>query len=527
MREKEQRAVKFIGILMIAIALAVYGGITIFRIVPWQTDYFHGMVVACLFLGVVMIGIVGYLLIYGRWEIWRIYPVVGFLMATMIFLALPTYSKPDEISHFDTAYELSNRFMNIDVGEGFFRFLIIRRECDTQYSYTELSVEQYNRFGALYLANQRGTDLVCLPNNQSSGEIVAYVVAALGITIGRGLHLGFAGIAALGTLFQTVFFLLAITYAMYKLPFGRRILFVVALLPMTLQQANSFSYDNALIASAVVVTSLSLHWCYGSSKRKEGLHLGCATLGEVVVFVVAALLLLFTKSGVYAPVLLLPLLMQIPKGWTRTGKGKAILVGIPVILFLVILILGITGTWEQIVAALSYHPYIAWADAYGFSPWDYLRNPGYVLRIFLSTLWDKTPYYVIGLLGGLLGWIDITISNKVMVVLSMVLLLSLVRTSEEKEQMRRKDRGYLIGTALLIDLLCIAAMLLYWTPMFSETVEGVQGRYFLPTLPALLMGIGFWKQPAWKRSVDGFVIAAMPIIDFAVILCIYINVITK
>ena len=73
----------------------------------------------------------------------------------------------------------------------------------------------------------------------------------------------------------------------------------------------------------------------------------------------------------------------------------------------------------------------------------------------------------------------------------------------------------------------VLGMLFYWTPMFSPVVEGVQGRYFIPPLLAALLAVGFWKRPLWKRSVGNLFAVGMPLLDFAVIICIYINIITK
>jgi TRAP-type C4-dicarboxylate transport system permease small subunit len=40
---------------------------------------------------------------------------------------------------------------------------------------------------------------------------------------------------------------------------------------------------------------------------------------------------------------------------------------------------------------------------------------------------------------------------------------------------------------LLVLVLTMLIMLLSWTPLSSQVVEGVQGRYFLPILPLALM----------------------------------------
>lgn len=62
-------------------------------------------------------------------------------------------------------------------------------------------------------------------------------------------------------------------------------------------------------------------------------------------------------------------------------------------------------------------------------------------------------------------------------------------------------------------------MLLFWTPIFSNVIEGVQGRYFLPVLLGALMAVGYWRRPVWPGVVKEYFFAlAMGILDFMVLI---------
>lgn len=519
------------GILVAAAAVAAYGVLGIWKHVPKAADYFHGIVILTLILGILMACIIGFLVIFRGVKLEKIYPVAALFLAIMTFLALPTYAKPDEPQHFETAYELSNRMLGVETVDGFFGFVIHRRQCDMDYSGAELSVEQYNRFGQTYVTDEEGLSLVECYDNISTKEILPYVVPALGIALGRILHLGFGGIAALGTLFSSLFFILMITYALHKIPYGKRMLFVVALLPMTLQQANSFSYDCSLIAAGVVVTALALRWRYQAACKSE-----------IMIMAFSALLLLSVKGAIYSPLLLCPLLAVMMRLHEYRRGGKESVSGLRkkvciCVLAAVIVAVAAVAFWllggaERTGDFLARRYYIEWADAYGFSVMDYLTHPLETVQILWNTVLQKGGYYIITALGGLLGWIDITISRKVMLIIAFLLMLSLIRTKDdctEKEEdlLQTGERCVSVLISLGVCILCVLSMLVYWTPMFSETVEGAQGRYFLPVLPVLLLGIGFWKKPVIRHSLDGFFAAAMPLADFAVILCIYINIVTK
>ena len=61
----------------------------------------------------------------------------------------------------------------------------------------------------------------------------------------------------------------------------------------------------------------------------------------------------------------------------------------------------------------------------------------------------------------------------------------------EKDQpaLPGKTRITLVGVSLLVILATFAGMLISWTPVGCETILGVQGRYFLPVLPLLLLAL--------------------------------------
>lgn len=531
--------------MIIAAALVIYGAVSVWRIVPGSGDYFHGIVFATLALGVLMTLVLGWICFFCKVKIEKAYPVAALFLAVMTFLALPTYSKPDEQLHFETAYELSNRMVGEKVYMDEWRFFLSMRACDNEYIGTELSVEQYNWFGSLYTTNEQGEQTDDYIRNHSSGDILAYLIPAAGITVGRWLHLGFSGVAAMGTLFQAVFFILMITYAMHKLPYGKQTLFVIALLPMTLQQAYSFSYDSVLISAGAVVTSLAVCWAAKiratDRGKKEELPVkagilarpvfGVVTILEAVLFVFSAIMLLSVKAGVYALLVLLPVFACFSykkfKTWIKVRNHKLVFAGIIVLLAVAVFFLLLFGGVGQRLTTLKVRPYVAWADTYGFSVMEYITHPFYTLKVLAYTCVTKGSYYVWTLLGGLLGWLDITISSKVLFLVLLFLLLSLVRSPEEKNVLKKSGRIGFLLTAMAIVLLSVLGMLFYWTPMFSPVVEGVQGRYFIPPLLAALLAVGFWKRPLWKRSVGNLFAVGMPLLDFAVIICIYINIITK
>ena len=53
------------------------------------------------------------------------------------------------------------------------------------------------------------------------------------------------------------------------MPIGKVTMFIVALLPMTLQQATSFSYDAIINALAFLYTAYCLYFAYSEKEKKK------------------------------------------------------------------------------------------------------------------------------------------------------------------------------------------------------------------------------------------------------------------
>ena len=90
--------------------------------------------------------------------------------------------------------------------------------------------------------------------------------------------------------------------------------------------------------------------------------------------------------------------------------------------------------------------------------------------------------------GGGLGWFSIAVPWWIIITLFMCILM--VTFSEEKNYSSNRiiKVGMLIIVAVSIALVCMA-LLLDWTPITTYTINGVQGRYFLPVLPLLFIGM--------------------------------------
>ena len=106
--------------------------------------------------------------------------------------------------------------------------------------------------------------------------------------------------------------------------------------------------------------------------------------------------------------------------------------------------------------------------------------------MIVNTILDKGGFYMESLIGYKLGWVEIETSEMLVVLFLFLLFLSILTTREEAVWINSVQRGIMIISCLGCTGFIVLGMLLSWTPVGHVSVEGVQGRYFLPFLLILL-----------------------------------------
>ena len=109
------------------------------------------------------------------------------------------------------------------------------------------------------------------------------------------------------------------------------------------------------------------------------------------------------------------------------------------------------------------------------------------------------------------------------------------KPSKQVETIKKSDEKYVLlpGQRLWIFLviagiasLACLALLFDWTPVKSNYVYGVQGRYFLPMLPLLMM-LCKNKQIEMKASMAKYIYAGLYVLQFLTIYHIYTVIIGR
>ena len=305
--------------------------------------------------------------------------------------------------------------------------------------------------------------------------------AALGIVIGKSLGLSGLVTFLLGRLLNALYAVILIALAVRLAPAGKNALMAVALLPMCLHLAGSYSYDAGILGLALLTVALALRLFYGKGQISVGLMVGF----------VASTTLLAPCKLIYSLIGLLGVLVPTHRFKSRREallfKAAVLLVPVVCTAFLWSARSGVLpmGGEEGALASRG--------DAKGtyYTLGGIVTHPIDSALFLLKTLALRGPFYVVTMLGGYLGWFQKNIMAPVWLdaLLLVALLMGVVRATDDEQAMARSLRIGMTAISVLGILAAMMSMWLGWTFTSDEFINGVQGRYFLPYLPCMMLAL--------------------------------------
>lgn len=295
---------------------------------------------------------------------------------------------------------------------------------------------------------------------------LAYVPASLGIAVAKAL--GFSPIvwlylARLVTFFCTY---LLVCVAVRLTSFARGVIQAIALLPLTVQQLASISVDGIAIGACLLIFALCLRTVesFSPALRRENL-----------LWALAAMLLAWTKI-VYLPVLALmgAWVWRSPLENRRRRMGWTIGV---------LVVAAAAGLWgHRLVHSFHTDSRVIEGQTTSMSGQAQRmeRNPAELVQISVSTIKQHGGEWSREL--SRLGRLETVLPASMSYAMWLILLVSVILESRSPPPSARIAAGVaIIGSVSLIML----SLYLWWSPVGSPTVWGVQVRYFLPLVPIL------------------------------------------
>lgn len=439
---------------------------------------------------IILSGVAYWMVFVRKASLHKLVLLFGFAFGILSCTIHTPGSIPDEPAHASNVYLWSNRLLLLPEKEAqdqtnpVYRNVesFVRRadkENELLYQKCETSIESYQQILQftkwIYTGDEKGLVSTILLNTHVTP--IAYLPAILGFMIARLMSLGYYPMLMLGRFCMLTFYVLAVSWAIKKMPVGKMMLFLTALLPMSLHLAASLSYDAVILALSMMTFSYILYLAYGEIK----------IIGwkEKLTMLALCVLLAACKVGVYLPIVLLLLLIPHDK---LGGKYRFFR-------FCIIMVLaGVASCVLMNLSALSIgvkNTLLTSVEGNGIisSNWA-LRHPAAVLQMMLSTVCDNGLNWLRSAIGCSLSWFSIQISRWVIIGFELCLLSTIFHDNDAKIiTLAPMQRLLLFVPVILCVFLFLLGMLVWWTPEGSNTISGVQGRYFIPMIPLVLFAL--------------------------------------
>lgn len=411
----------------------------------------------------------------GKYKVENIFLTIALIFGLITVFVQPIFSAPDEFVHFKHAYstfhnDTDKLFEEVD-----------KLTASIPYEGPELNENALNSpeasfaFESAYkdgsfiqkYFKDKVTSTGTLGWNLNFSRLV-WMPQALGILIGSFVHSSFGVMIIAGRLLNLLVYILAIYFAIKKAKIGQWVMAAIALLPISIQQAASLSYD--VLYYVAIFACFSLMSNLWTRKEKIGYK------WYLYLFFTALLLFIPKKAALVLGIYFLTLPMRlfgdnkltrlIDKFWNFWARHKKIALLAILVLFYALFVYefrqaGGALRGVQIMFNTFFRP-------------DFYDNMDSVLVTGMIGNFGQMTYR-------LPGWL---------VVINFIFLFLLGMTEKEVKLDRRVAVSSVIAYTLVV-LMTAIAMFMSWTLNHLQIAGalislGNQGRYYTPFLIILV-----------------------------------------
>jgi uncharacterized membrane protein len=407
----------------------------------------------------------------------KIFLIIGIVYGVLFLVLTPPFQVADEEVHFYKAYLLSEGVATPEkVGNetGFyvsqsllydtqkFRYLHFQPETKvtTNQIYTSL-VKPIDQKEKLFLSYKNGGVYpipVAYPPTPylASTSIMAFINLLFNPSVLFLMYMGRLANLLVG--------LLLMYMAIKITPVHKWVFMLLALMPMTLFQTASLSVDSFTIAICFLTIAFIFKLSFEKLEVKNR---------DILILMIFTFLITLSKAG-YVIVLAALLMISISKFRSKVKK-----IGLVFMLPLTYLISN--QFWNHFFVLNIPSPVSTPHNSFN----TILLNPIHFMGAIINTLNFNLNLYLTGFVGNL-GWLD-TPLPQVLIFIYVGILVLVALIDKDKLKISLKQKIISVGVFITIFILIFISLYISLTPLGSNMVAGVQGRYFIPVAPLLLI----------------------------------------
>lgn len=426
-----------------------------------------------------------------------IFVFLAFFFGMIMIMIEPPMASPDENVHFYNAYALSTGQIFPKNRNGVLTHTIPQNYVDFvsgNNSHYSGKLDEKESFQEAYYNSWLTVD------TEDKAEITywsidtnpaGYIFSALGMLILRVVshsHATVTNLIMAGKMVNLLFYVIVIFWAIRLTPKYKNTLFILSLMPMALYQGASISYDAVLFPICFFLLAYILSILYRKTIKVEK--------RDIAVFLVVA----FFLSGIKpAYAFLLLTLFVFPKT-AFSGKKQRTLFALLIIIIFAITFGGYICVVQLLGAETTAERVIMLRQAkYFFS------NPLQIFSLVKNSFAAYKSFYVISFIGNL-GQLDTCFPFVFYLFEIAGFLIVFLYDALSNSAWNAPFAGLSLGSCFLIILILFTALYLQWTPLMQgiggNSVDGIQGRYFIPIAPYIVASIPGIRRNQWKKTVE-------------------------
>lgn len=400
------------------------------------------------------------------------------MWGVIYLLIFPAFTAPDEDTHFVSSYDLANVMMGMDeLGED---GKVLMRNIDNQMYELSPGRELMEKFySSINIKTEKWSYVESISRNPYSTSrqtsIFNYLFQAIGVAIARVLNLNYFWVIILGRASNLLAYIILTYLAIKIIPIGKWLIYVISQFPMVLELSASYSYDVINIGMVFLFIALILNVKFNDRTIK---------VYDLVIISIVGVVMTMIK-GMYFPILFA--IFMIPKEKFSDGyiRKKSVLLRTMVVLFIVVIsflvnnqmLMHISGT-KNTVSTIAGH-------SNARSIYTLLFDPFEIIKLFGNTIIKYGDSILFSIFGQKLAWRIDMLPLHLIVCFIGIAIYALDVNDNMYKSINLSDRIISLLIMFACTGLATMAMLLVNTPVGSETIEGVQGRYLVPFLPLL------------------------------------------
>ncbi|NHM33949.1 DUF2142 domain-containing protein [Neobacillus terrae] len=431
-----------------------------------------------LFLIIFILSIV----LLGRYknEMHKAFLVTGLPIGLALAIIIPPFDQLDEFDHFLRSFEVSEgMFVNQVTQHGLGNYIpgsLIDTIHKTQF--INGTGYQYDIVKEAFETKLTPSNRVFFRNYASSYPPTIYIPQAIGLWVGRLFFDSPMMMMYLGRIFNLFAYVTIVYFALKIVPIKKNLFYIMALLPMSINQAATLSGDSMIISSAFLFTAYVLYMAYGNVERITLKHI-LATIGIGIFICVSKI--------VYYPIAFLFFLIPLRKFIDKKDFIKKLL-----LVFAGFTIPYLIWNWLNL-ANLSIPDVRTHAGVLPKGQISFiLTHPFLYIKVLIDSFIGLGQSKFLGMLGiGISIYHYSTPDIVIYTFLFLMILFGLVNDERDLElyKYRKMDKAIIVFVMLAIILLVYTALYVGYTPVGHSIVNGVQGRYLVPVSIFMFLSI--------------------------------------